>query len=106
MCKILYGDVMQIKYNTEKINRILNDLSLLTGVSIDLLDNNYNTISEGITRNPFCLHFQQNKGYKNECKQSDKVILEKCKSSGRLEGHICHAGLYDFAMPLKKRGIC
>ena len=105
MCKILYGDVMQIKYNTEKINRILNDLSLLTGASIDFLDNNYNTITEGTTRNPFCIHFQQDKGYKNECKQSDKFILEKCKRSGRLESHICHAGLYDFAMPLKKRGI-
>jgi len=105
MCKILYGDIMRIKYNTEKINRILNGLSLLTGVSIDFLDENYNIITEGITRNPFCLYVQHNKGNKNECKKSDKLILEKCKISGKLESHICHAGLYDFAMPLKKRGI-
>lgn len=105
MCKILYGDVMQIKYNTEKINRILKDLSVLTGVSFDLLDTDYNIIGTGEIRNSFCKCYQKNSGYKNECRASDIKILERCKKSGKLESHICHVGLYDFAMPLKKRGI-
>ena len=49
---------MQIKYNTEKINRILKDLSVLTGVSFDLIDTDYNIIGSGQKRNPFCKSYQ------------------------------------------------
>lgn len=96
---------MHIKYNTEKINRILNDLSVLTGVTIDLIDLKYNIIGMGGKRNPFCLYYQQKSEDKSNCRNCDNYILEECKKSGKLESHICHAGLYDFAMPLKKREI-
>ena len=36
------------------------------------------------------------------CNQCDKRILTRCRSTKKLECHICRAGLYDSAMPIMK----
>jgi len=105
MSKIVCGDVMHIHYNIEKIERILHDLHLLTGITFALWDTDYNVICGNITSNPFCELLHQKHDYKYACLISDKNLLSECGKSGKLESHICHAGLYDFAMPLKKNGI-
>lgn len=96
---------MNIKYNTQKIKKIITDLSVLTGISIDLIDTDYKIIASCKKENNFCSFLQSSSGYGGECHHSDRDILEKCKDSGKPESHICHAGLCDFAMPLIKRDI-
>lgn len=95
---------MKIEYNLQKADVILKDLSVLTGVSFSLLDADYNHITT-TKLSPFCKSLQQNVKAKEKCRNCDIQLLEKCKTSGSLQTHICHAGLYDFAMPLKKHGI-
>ena len=96
---------MQIQYNFKKANIILNDLSALIGVNLNLLDTNYTPIASNKSINPFCKTLQKKNSAKRACRNSDMQLLKKCSKSGNLEAHICHAGLYDFAMPLKKDGI-
>lgn len=97
---------MLIKYNVEKLREILTDLSVLTGITIDFSDTNGNYICSDIKCDNFCTALQKDGNIHKRCSSSDRVLLDKCKSSGKYEWHICHAGLYDSAMPIVKSGIC
>lgn len=96
---------MYIKYNREKIKEIIEDLSLLTGISISFLDNEYNTVCSCTNNLDFCSIYQSCDKNRKVCQLSDTKLLERCKSSGKYEFHICPAGLYDAAMPIIKSGI-
>jgi len=39
-----------------------------------------------------------------KCDACDRVLFEKCKRSGKLEIHTCHAGLVDIAVPILHHG--
>lgn len=101
---ILFKDVLKmiIKYNTEKLWRIITDITTLTGISIAILDTDYNTIIRGPQSKEYCSLLQTIEIEKKYCRQCDMRILNKCRSSKILESHICRAGLYDSAMPIKK----
>lgn len=95
---------MRIKYNFKKLKEILNDLSVLTGITIDFLDADGRAVCLNESCNDFCSVIQ-GLGQKRLCAEADSVLLERCKKSGSYESHICHAGLYDSAMPIIKAGI-
>ncbi len=91
---------MILKFNKEKLDRILYDYCNLTGISIALLDSNFEHIASAHpTGLSFC-RMLQNRDSAYRCKCSDNVIIEKCKITGKAEMHICHAGLCDMAIPL------
>lgn len=93
---------MQIKYNIEKLERIIRDLSVLTGISIAFLDADYNTLCESKSKTDFCCKIQTIPHNLSRCAYSDGYIFKKCRQTGAYESHICHAGLYDAAMPIMK----
>lgn len=95
---------MQIIYNIEKLERILKDLSVLTGISIAFLDKNRNRICGSVKENDFCEIIQKNESLKEKCIFSDTEILDRCRESGCYESHFCHAGLYDAALPVVING--
>ena len=95
---------MKIKYNKEIIRQIINDLSELTGVSMAFLDTNYMYVCSHTNINDFCTAIQ-NSGSRSKCLRSDEIVIERSKKSRQFESHICHAGLYDAAMPIIKNGI-
>ena len=105
MCKIRNGDGMKIKFNIDKIKHLFKDISVLTGISISLIDNTYKGIADCKNTENFCGYFQRSEAYNFECLHSDRKVLDKCIKSGKIESHICHAGLCDLAMPLVKNGI-
>ena len=45
---------MIIKYNTEKLRNIITDITTLTGISIAILDTDYNTIIRGPLGKEYC----------------------------------------------------
>lgn len=96
---------MRIRYNMEKLGEILNDLSVLTGISIAFLDADNHRLCEFSQSKNFCAAYQMQEEYRNQCRCSDQKLLERCKKSGQYEYHICHAGLYDAAMPIVKSGV-
>ncbi len=91
---------MHIRYNIEKLGNILNDLSVLTGISIAFLDCDYNRLCGSIKENDFCQKMQKEEAYLKKCVCSDMDIIEKCKETKCFESHICYAGLYDAVLPV------
>lgn len=96
---------MRIHYNVERLEEILKDLSVLTGITIDFCDNEGNCLCRHNKCTDFCTALQADENVRKRCKASDRILLEKCKKSGKYEHHLCHAGLYDSAMPIVKSGI-
>ena len=93
---------MIIKYNMEQLTRIIDDIFSLTGISIEILDTNYNSITTSAHKQKYCSLLQTIEPEKKYCSQCDIKILNRCRSSKKLECHICRAGLYDSAMPIMK----
>ena len=95
---------MVIKYNTEQLTHILEDIFILTGISIDILDADYNSITTSTKKQKYCSLLQTFEIERKKCAQCDKKILERCRATKKLESHICRTGLYDSAMPIIKYG--
>ena len=53
----------------------------------------------------FCSRIQCNAEYRKLCNCSDRELLQCSQNNGRYECHICHAGLYDAAIPMIKNGM-
>ena len=96
---------MNIRYDKQKLQQITDTLFVLTGISIAILDTEYNYVSNSTKQNDFCTCMQKNRINKARCKVSDEKLIQKCKKSRCFESHICHAGLYDAVMPLIKNDM-
>ena len=96
---------MQIRYDVEKMKKIISDLSVLTGISMSFLDTERKTLCSCKKENDFCGLLQSDINNKKRCSCSDNFILNKCLESKRFESHICYAGLFDAAMPIIKDDV-
>lgn len=96
---------MQIKYNRGKIEELLKDFATLTRISVTFADSDTNPVCSFQSIDDFCDSYQKIGTNKEYCTRSDKRLLERCRQSGKYEYHICHAGLYDAAMPVVKLGV-
>lgn len=97
---------MKIKYDIQKIKSIISDFSNITGISMALLDTEYNYIAKYEYNSPeFCRRIQDCERGRMLCMQSDKDMLKTCTDEKRFVSHICHAGITDSAMPIVKDGI-
>lgn len=96
---------MVIKYNVEELSRIARDISALTGISISVLDTEYRVLTNYAPENSYCTILQSINEEHKYCQECDAKILSRCKTSGKLESHLCRASLYDCSMPIVKNGI-
>ena len=96
---------MRIRYDVEKMKRIISDLCVLTGISMSFLDTERRTLCSYKKDDDYCSLLQTDKNNKRRCACSDEVILNKCLETKRFESHICHAGLFDAAMPIIKDDV-
>lgn len=96
---------MELKFNKEQLNSILNDFHNLTGLNIQIRDINYKTIGQNEDYNPeFCNIIQRDDTGVKRCHRSDEIILKKCAETKSIEIHNCHAGLTDMAIPVIRGG--
>lgn len=93
---------MIIKYDTEQLRRIIKNIFELTGISISVLDTEYNVLTRSTRGNDYCSFLQSIEQERSYCRKCDQEILEKCRLSKKLEKHICRVGLYDAAIPIIK----
>lgn len=94
---------MIVKYDTEKLRRIIENIFELTEISISVLDTEYNVLTRSSKNNDYCSFLQGIEQERLYCRECDQKILNKCRSSKKLEKHICRAGLYDAAIPIIKQ---
>ena len=96
---------MKIRYDTEKMSRIISDLGVLTGISMSFLDAEMRTLCRYVKEGDYCSVLQNDAESQRLCSCSDDIILNRCMENKRFESHICHAGLFDAAMPIIKDDI-
>lgn len=96
------GRNLSITYDFHRLQKIINDFTKITEISLNVLDSNFNKIasSYNTNRSEFCMQIQSTKEGKNKCICSDEILLKRCAENRRPEIHICHAGLTDAAIPL------
>lgn len=93
---------MLISYNLAPLRRIVDGIYNITGMAITVLDPYYNEIRGQGKHECYCERLVTLLGNYNKCANCDNELIEKCKRSGKMEYHICHAGLCDMAMPIIK----
>ncbi len=96
---------MKIRYHREKLQEIISDLHLLTGISLCVLDAEGNVLCKKVQEKDFCSFYQKDGAHRSACRASDQKLLALCRESGEYESHICPAGLYDAAFPIKKDSL-
>lgn len=102
---IYEGSNMIVKYNREKLNSAIKHFCVIANVSVAVLDADFVSLAYYSEKNPeFCKEIQKTDCGRKKCRCSDMALLQKCKESGNLETHICHAGILDGAMPIIKAG--
>ncbi len=93
---------MIINYDASKANKILNDFYNATGIYMVLLKNDFTPLSDRLhwEKNPYCRAIQKTNDGRKMCLKSDSHLLEECQKTKKTVPHLCHAGLYDVAIPI------
>ena len=94
-----------IRYDASKLQDVIKDFCLITGVSVSVLDDEFEVLASYSEQMPaFCLAIQSTPDGKEKCLCSDMALLKRCRESGKAQSHICHAGVMDAALPIGKDG--
>ena len=93
---------MAITYDLKRLEKIIEDYTRITKISLEVLDSDFNKIasSYNTSGSEFCMHIQSTQEGQKKCRCSDELLLKRCAQSKCPEIHLCHAGLTDAAIPL------
>jgi AraC-like DNA-binding protein/ligand-binding sensor protein len=95
---------MKTCYDIEKLTRIAQGISDLTGLAFSFRDAQFGPLCGAGGKGDFCSAAQKYGEIGARCGQCDARLMDRCKESGKLEQHYCHLGLLDLAMPIYKDG--
>lgn len=84
----------------ERLTALLNDLYLCTGVKFALIDENAREVYTSSYQAPFCREIMRMPGGRERCQACDRNALERVRQTGTWYKYICHAGLYETAVPV------
>ncbi len=99
---------MNINYDTGKLSEIVEDFANITGLSIAVIDVDFNYIITAIPDNEaheYCKILQTYPEGRNRCRKCDRQLLEECSIKKTFVSNICHAGICDSVMPIIKDEI-
>ena len=99
---------MRIIYDEETIANMMFYLSSVTGLSFSFVDctESFRTVSRrDKAEDEFCHKINATAIGSERCKCSDRELIERCRRENRAVSHLCHAGVLDTAVPVKKDGI-
>jgi len=93
---------MELKYNTEELQRIASDIYYSTGISVSFFESDFTYCSAQKTdTNGYCKAIRKYPGIPAMCAEFDKSLLETCRETGRIIAKKCHGGLLNIASPIK-----
>ncbi len=96
---------MGVTYHIEKMNELLQHISVVLKMGIQVYDANGNVLSTICNPDDYCSRLQKLPNVRSLCKQCDHLLVKKCQKSHTAEKHLCHAGLYDFIIPVFKNDV-
>ena len=93
---------MLINFHVEKLDKLLYDFYLLTGLTISVWDANFQQLSfQPKEMRNFCRIIKSTQKGKQKCYLSDKAVCMACAKAKKPVTHYCHAGLVDTAVPIR-----
>lgn len=96
---------MDIIYDSEKINSLLNNFYTITKIKIVLFDNQFNCIATAPSGDSeFCAALSCIKTASSKCSVCTQNAITSCKKDG-LNLYRCHAGLTEAVMPIRINDI-
>ena len=92
---------MALRYNVEKLKKVINDFNIATGISASILDVDYKHVAGGpISANKFCALIHTGAEGRKRCRVSDRELLDLAKERRCAVTRPCHAGLSDTVVPI------
>lgn len=93
---------MLINFNIKKLDKLLYDFYLITGLTISVWDAQFRQLSyQPKEMRSFCRIIKSSPEGNRRCFLSDKELCAECAKTGMPATHYCHAGLIDTAIPIK-----
>ncbi|MCI5956410.1 MAG: PocR ligand-binding domain-containing protein [Clostridiales bacterium] len=88
----------------QRLGRLLNHLFLCTGVKFSLMDEQGRELYTSSFQAPFCRLIMQEQAGLERCLRCDRRAAEVVRKSRASMEYVCHAGLYEVALPVVERG--
>lgn len=86
-----------------RLARLLNNLHLCTGIKCALMDEEGREVYTSSDRTPFCASVMRECGM-DKCLACDRENIERVLQTRQPRRYLCHAGLYEAAMPVLENG--
>ncbi len=93
---------MTVKYDIEKLERIVSDIQIVMGVSLSVVGRDKEKLCCGENNDEFCERICSTPEGRSRCECSDSSLIDKCAELGLPVSHICHAGILDTVVPIVK----
>ncbi|MBQ7868028.1 MAG: PocR ligand-binding domain-containing protein [Clostridia bacterium] len=87
-----------------RLARLLNNLHLCTGIKFALMDEAGREVYTSSYRAPFCRAIMKAPGGMDRCCDCDRCAVEEVLRTHQPRKYMCHAGLYEVAMPVTEGG--
>lgn len=93
---------MLINFNIERLDKLLYDFYLITGLTVSVWDSQINQLAfQPKEMRSFCRAIRSSPKGELLCLQSDRALCMECGKTGKAASRYCHAGLIDTAVPIK-----
>ena len=97
---------MKITYNVDRLRKTVDDICILTGVSMAIANADHTFLYANVSQSyRFCSLLQENPACRERCRQCDQQMMHRADALGRPYSHTCHAGLGDAGLPIIKKGV-
>lgn len=88
----------------QRLGSLLDNLYLCTGVKFALLDHNAKELYASSFKTKFCSLIESCEGGYQRCVACDDLALVDVRKHGKRKKYLCHAGLFELAMPVIENG--
>lgn len=93
---------MLINFNVERLDKLLYDFYLITGLTVSVWDSQINQLAfQPKEMRSFCRAIRSSPKGEHLCLLSDRALCMECGKTGKAVSRYCHAGLIDTAVPIK-----
>jgi len=89
---------MNYIFNAEKIEKLLSDFYISTGIAVTFYDSDANKVATSAVHSDYCSFIRQE--CKKECKQSNLTHIKEASQSKKTVSYTCHAGLMETIIPV------
>lgn len=96
------GVFMNVKFDAQKLSKILEDVYQLLKTPISIFDGKFRFITsypEGLT--DFCALIRRDKKRWDRCVECDERACDLCQKTGETFSYVCHAGVMETVTPIK-----